>query len=635
MICSCLMCIQVFAFDYSNENSSFNNNYVKAWGRLKLVGNQLCSESGEPVQLRGWSTHGISWQGECFNGKDDFEGMKKKGANIARIAMYLIEGGREDLDWVKNCIQWTNELGMYCLVDWHMLKPGDPNDGAYGNPSNFFSQLSSWVSQNGFKNVLYEICNEPNENSVGDIYRPNVWSQIKTYSEKVLPAIAKGDPGAVVLVGTPQWDKALVFPMEDPINTHGLDVMYTFHHYTCDQQQFLGLLSSAAAFIPVFVSEWGLSADNGGEDGQVCEAGGDNLMKVCNGENLGNQKISWCNWSWSADYRSSSALRGCGNYSEGNLTQSGSYITRQLRKGDVFTSSQSTPLDQAQPIKASEDSYIALEKYDKGGQNKAFFEFDDSWIFDINGSCNAGGEARKDECVDLGKTGDDEPFYYNLGYVVAGEWVKYSVNVEKAGVYEFETYTNNHIDNNVIAICVDGENAIVDETGSDFYKAVRLKTSGSGDKDGGYGDWAWTTPYSEYAGQNKKFFIRFKKSGVQTLGISFMSSCAGLGSLKFKAIEQLKPPYEEPEDPNGTSAISVFSEAGEFIIWPNPSKGGEFNINLSESANVAIYGTIGNCIYNETLPEGESKINVSAPAGNYILMVKSQNKSSVQKLIIQ
>lgn len=617
---ACLLGVQVFALDYSNENSCYNNNYVAEWGKLKLVGNQLCSESGQPVQLRGWSTHGKNWQGECFNGKDDFEGMKKKGANIARIAMYLINGGNEDINWVKDCIKWTNDLGMYCLVDWHMLTPGNPNDGAYGNPANFFSQISSWVRQNEFKNVLYEICNEPNEDTEGDIYRPNVWSQIKTYSEKVLPAIASGDPGAVVLVGTPQWDKALVFPMEDPINTYGLDVMYTFHHYTCDQQQFLGLLSSAAAFIPVFVSEWGLSEDDGGDNGKVCEDGGDNLMKVCNGENLGNQKISWCNWSWSSDYRSSSALRGCGNYSESNLTQSGTYITKQMRKGDAFISSQSQPYEEAQPIKVGQDSYIALDKYDTGGQNNAFFEYDDKgWLFGINGTCNAGGEARKDECVDLGTTGKEEPFYYNLGYVVAGEWVKYTVNVEKEGIYEFETYTNNHIDNNVFGICVDGESAIVDENGNDTYKALKLRTSGNGDANDGYGDWGWTTPYSQH--KDGKFYIRFKKAGIQTLGISFMSSCAGLGSLKIKAL-------------NPTNNISVKSDV-EVRVWPNPVENGNFSISLSEDAKVSIVSCQGVCVFDKNLEKGEISINASFPAGVYMLSVKTENSSVVEKLIVK
>ena len=280
-----VLCISnAFGLNYSNPES---NNYVNEYGKLKLVGNQLCSEKGEPVQLRGWSTHGKNWQGSNFDDKNDFLGMKKHGANVARIAMYLISGGSEDLNWVKQCIQWTNELGMYCLVDWHILTPGNPNDGAYSNAPNFFSALSQWVVQNGYKNVLYEICNEPNENTEGTIYRPNVWKQIKEYSQKVLPKIEQNDPGAIVIIGTPQWDKALVFPMEDPVGEYNLGLMYSFHHYTCDQKQFLGLLSSAAAYIPLFVTEWGLSTDDGGENGQVCEDGGDNLLRICNGKNLG------------------------------------------------------------------------------------------------------------------------------------------------------------------------------------------------------------------------------------------------------------------------------------------------------------------------------------------------------------
>lgn len=127
--------LSCFAFNYSSENECLNNNYIKEWGQLKLVGNQLSSESGSPVQLRGWSTHGHQWSGyACYDQKSDFEGMKKFGANVARIAMYIREDGGVNESWMKNCIDWTAELGMYCIVDWHMLDPGTPTsyleDGA-------------------------------------------------------------------------------------------------------------------------------------------------------------------------------------------------------------------------------------------------------------------------------------------------------------------------------------------------------------------------------------------------------------------------------------------------------------------------------------------------------------------------
>ena len=56
-------CWQVNAADYSQKN------YIEQWGRLKIKGLQLSSESGEAVQLRGWSTHGLQWNegNGCMN----------------------------------------------------------------------------------------------------------------------------------------------------------------------------------------------------------------------------------------------------------------------------------------------------------------------------------------------------------------------------------------------------------------------------------------------------------------------------------------------------------------------------------------------------------------------------------------
>lgn len=614
-----VLCISnAFGLNYSNPES---NNYVNEYGKLKLVGNQLCSEKGEPVQLRGWSTHGKNWQGSNFDDKNDFLGMKKHGANVARIAMYLISGGSEDLNWVKQCIQWTNELGMYCLVDWHILTPGNPNDGAYSNAPNFFSALSQWVVQNGYKNVLYEICNEPNENTEGTIYRPNVWKQIKEYSQKVLPKIEQNDPGAIVIIGTPQWDKALVFPMEDPVGEYNLGLMYSFHHYTCDQKQFLGLLSSAAAYIPLFVTEWGLSTDDGGENGQVCEDGGDNLLRICNGKNLGNQRISWCNWSWSADYRSSSALKGANNYDEWNLTQSGQYIRRQLMKGDIVETSQSSPYESAQKIYVADTSYIALEKYDKGGQENAYYEFDDTWIFDINNTCNAGGEFEHNgDCVDIGSTTEDGNGYLNLGYIVEGEWVKYTVDVEKPGDYFFETYTNNHTDQNVIAIAVNGKNGLVSEDGKDTYKALKLKTSGNGDSSGGYDVWGWTVPYAQYSNdKEKRYAVRFDKAGENTLAIAFMASCAGLGSLKFLPIEE----------PTGKKDINSFVDDSR--VWSD--KNGNIFFIASEKSLVKISNMQGVTVYDEEINANEVA-NVNLSNGVYIVSVIGNSKSLSKKVVI-
>lgn len=61
---------------------------------------------------------------------------------------------------VTEMIKWAGQLGIYVLVDWHTLTPGDPNDKSYDQKWDFWGYVSSAFS--GQTHVLYEICNEPN-----------------------------------------------------------------------------------------------------------------------------------------------------------------------------------------------------------------------------------------------------------------------------------------------------------------------------------------------------------------------------------------------------------------------------------------------------------------------------------------
>lgn len=617
-----LACAQGYAaLDYSNPK---NNNYVQEWGKLKLVGNQLSSENGQPVQLRGWSTHGKQWQGNCFDEESDFQLMKEKGANIARIAMYITEGGSVDPNWMKQCIEWTNKNGMYCLIDWHILTPGNPNASVYSGAENFFNEMSKWINDNGYKNCIYEICNEPNENVDGDPYMPKVWGWIKRYADKILPVIAKNDPGAVVVVGTPQWDKALSCPMEDPLDTRGLNVMYTFHHYACDQQMFRGILSGAAASIPVFVTEWGVSKDDGGADGKVCLDEAEYFLSICNGKNLGNQVISWCNWSWAADFRSSSAFKNYPN----DMSESGKFIESQLKKGDKFLKATSTAYQGGHKFDGAHDLIIALENYDEGGQDNAYFDLDREdwgWVIGNNGDTK-NENLRPGENVDMGYTdkNDKDNCYKNIGYIVNGEWVKYTIDVKTPGIYEFELYTCDHIDNNIVGISVDGENALVnDMDGTEKVRAFKMKTAQNGDENGGYDVWGWTTPtVANEEMEPTNFYINFKKSGQQTLGIAFLTANAGLGSIKIKG------------DPKNLAGVANTAAANAVAVYPNPAENGAFNVSASQAANVKVTNMQGQVVYQQAIEAGETNIAISTP-GIYFVTIESNNDVVTKKLVVK
>lgn len=612
------------------------NASVQQWGQLKLVDRQLCSQDGKAIQLRGWSTHG-SWYSYCFDDKEDFQKQKNEGANMARIASYMDEGMTPDQNWVKKCIDITADLDMYCLVDWHVLRNYDGN-GSKGNPMDkvndaktFFQNISDYVKGKGYKHVLYEICNEPNYNIEGDPYelgRDYVWDWIKQYSAQILPVIKANDPNAIVMVGTPQWDQAVVFPFMDPIDECGMQVMYSFHHYAGNQERYLGLMSSAAAFIPIFVTEWGLSQASGA--GEISTSVADKMIAICNGKNLGGQIISWANWSWADKGESSGTFVGGTYQNNPQYTEAGKYIVSQLKKGDNFSFCESTVYDEPQEVGGASDTYIALEKFDKGGNNNAYYDFDEDWVECKPVPCNSGHAGmmgvRGDDYVDIGYTDEDnlDNSYFSLGYIGQGEWVKYTINVKHAGDYDFETFTTNHIDYNVIAFAVDGENALVDTDGNEIYRALELQPCNGGVESGGYNDWGWTTPISPYA-KDKKFRLRFKEAGEHKLAIAFMSSASGLGSLKIKG----NPAYGD-----GTSVENVPQAVVK--VWPNPSADGSVNVLVDTDSQVSVFNAQGiEVLSAEVSANVASNLNASLSAGVYYVTVKSDKGVSTEKLIVK
>src|SRR5688572_26429820 len=133
-------------------------------GQLKVCGTSVCNQQGKPIQLRGMSTHGIQWYSGCVNDKslDALAGAWK--ADVLRVSMYIQEGGYESnprkfTDMMHRYIDEVTERGMYVVVDWHQLSPGDPNYNL-SRAKTFFTEIAQ--RHKGKNNIIYEIANEPN-----------------------------------------------------------------------------------------------------------------------------------------------------------------------------------------------------------------------------------------------------------------------------------------------------------------------------------------------------------------------------------------------------------------------------------------------------------------------------------------
>ena len=108
--------------------------------------------------------------------------------------------------------------GSYVLADWHILNDNDPNINIERAKA-FFAHISHKYAN--VPNLIFEICNEPN----GD----TAWHDVYVYAEKSIPIIRAESPQAVIVVGTPVYDRDLISAVRHPLPYDNL--MYTLHFY--------------------------------------------------------------------------------------------------------------------------------------------------------------------------------------------------------------------------------------------------------------------------------------------------------------------------------------------------------------------------------------------------------------------
>ncbi|MBB5803930.1 endoglucanase [Saccharothrix ecbatanensis] len=305
-------------------------------GQLRVCGVNLCNQYNRPIQLRGMSTHGIQWFAKCHNNASLDALATDWNADLFRIAMYVQEQGYETnpsgfTNQVNSLVDMAEARGMYAVIDFHTLTPGDPNYNLE-RAKTFFRSVATRNSAKN--NVIYEIANEPNGVS---------WASIKSYAEQVIPVIRAADPDAVILVGTRAWSSLGVSEgsnetevINNPVNAQ--NIMYTFHFYAASHKDnYRATVSRAAARLPLFVSEFGtVLATGGGTYDRASSAAWLDL--------LDQLKISYANWTYSDANESSAAFRpGTCNGStftgSGVLTESGAFIKSRINTPDNFPTS--------------------------------------------------------------------------------------------------------------------------------------------------------------------------------------------------------------------------------------------------------------------------------------------------------
>ena len=364
---------------------------VSKFGNLRVQGNRIVNQSGLLVSLAGnslfWSNAG--WGGEKYYTGNVVGWLQNSWkASVVRAAMGVDESGgylenpaREKAK-VKTVVDACIAAGLYVIIDWHSHHAEQHQAEAVA----FFQDMARTYGNT--PNVIYEVYNEPLQVSWGGVVRP--------YAQAVANAIRAIDPDNLIIVGSPNWSQDVDVAAAYPVV--GSNIAYTLHFYAATHKQSLRDKATAALSrgVALFVTEYG-----------TCEASGNGYVDAASTQEWMNfmkaNQLSHCNWAFNDKAESSSALVPGTNpgaaWSDNYLTTSG-----RLVKGYVqswVSGSGTTPPPTGSNTKVEAESYHAMA----GVQ--------------IENTTDAGGGL-------------------NVGWIDAGDWMAYTVDVPTAGTYTIQ-----------------------------------------------------------------------------------------------------------------------------------------------------------------------------------------------------
>ena len=315
----CLMAVMASCGSKASGQKNAEQVVDKKVSALSVKGLQLVNEKGEPVVLHGVSYGWHQFWPRFYNASSVDYLVNDWGAQVVRASMGVeLEGAYIDnpemgINCVQTAVDAAIENGAYAIIDWHShgLRTEEAKD--------FFKKMATRYK--GVPNVIYEIFNEPVEDS---------WADVKAYSIEVIKVIRSIEPDAVILVGSPHWDQDIHIAADDPITGYD-NLMYTLHFYANTHKQDLRDRGDYALGkgLPLFVSECASMEASG--DGDINVEEWNKWL-----EWMQKHSISWVVWSVSDKDETCSMLYPSasseGNWKDEDLKTWGEMVRDELKR---------------------------------------------------------------------------------------------------------------------------------------------------------------------------------------------------------------------------------------------------------------------------------------------------------------
>lgn len=351
---------------------------VSKHGRLQVKNARVCAEDGTQISLGGMSFFWSNWAGQYYNASmvnylvDNFQ------VSIVRAAYGCPENSGPDGDYSKiyAVVDAAINRGIYVIIDWH----------TEGNAWNYTSQAEAFFRTMAQKygntpNVIYEPYNEPKD--------VQGTATIKDWCQRMRNIIRQYDPDNLIICGSTVWSQ---YPNSYSISDN--NIAYTFHGYFDDpgnganhRSQFYTNVAAAMNMgNAVFVTEYGSHYGS--------NSGTNEIINKCQ-----EWGISMCAWSvndkdepWSifCPGSGSSCVSAIGNFYKSKLT-----------------------------------TWPDASGGGGGGGGTTCTTVDITGTIEAENYCQK-SEVETEACSEGGS---------NVGWIDAGDWMTYSVNVPSAGSY--------------------------------------------------------------------------------------------------------------------------------------------------------------------------------------------------------
>ncbi|MCS5624126.1 MAG: cellulase family glycosylhydrolase, partial [Candidatus Marinimicrobia bacterium] len=561
----------------------------------------------------------------------DINFLSQNGFNALRIPLHykhfspsfneFINDGFELLDPIINACRNNN---MYVILDMHAA-PGAQNTSDFsdsdGQTAKLFTEYSNqkWLTS-VWRYIAEYYSNEPvvaaydllNEPVLPWGYGPQA---LRNIYEWVIDSIRTVDPNHVVIIEGNWYGNdhtGLLPPFDD-------EMVYSFHHYvggstdttTMYNQYRTGI--SLEYNVPLWVGEFGENSNYWGS----------NIKSFFERNDIG-----WSWWNYKSVERISSLFsyeiteeyQTVLNYWQGSsakpdtntafnclMSMANSLHFDSCKVNEDLIRALVDPTYNSIPISYSNFSppgLLPATDYDSGNNSVSYF---DNWVEDPNKfspetkSWNNGWSYRNDG-VDIGSTIINNQKNYYVGWIEAGEWMRYTIKPEEPGNYKMMVEIASYINGSSLSVEFDsGMNAgpinLPNTNGwSNGWRVVNIGNVAISDE----------TSFkilADVGGFNIKNII-FEDLEVSSIPMDLKLNCY----------------------PNPTNSFVTIKWNSDFILL----------------TDITIYDILGNILFLKQMVSGEGENSLNwhlkymnhkmVPSGIYFVEVKTSNKTSVKKI---